>query len=92
MSRFIPALSSLPERGRHPRHLPRLAYLRLVLEQLRGVLAAAVWDHDWREHHTRLTELRDTAFTPIEWADALAQLSTADRAIIDELLREGFDA
>lgn len=75
-----------------PRHLPRLAYLHVVLEQLRGVLTAPVWDHDWRDHHSRLTDLRDTAFTPAEWADALVRLSMADRAVIDDLLRKGFDA
>lgn len=75
-----------------PRHVPRLAYLHLILEQLRGVLDPGVWDHDWREHYRRLTDLRDTAFTPTEWADALRRLSAADRAVIDDLLRRGFDA
>lgn len=75
-----------------PRHLPRLAYLHLALDRLRGVLTSAVWDHDWREHYVRLTDLRDTAFTPAEWADALIGLSAADREIIDQLLRRGFDA
>jgi hypothetical protein len=74
-----------------PRHVPRLAYLHVVLEQLRGVVDAAIWDHDWREHHARLTDLRDAAFTPTEWADALTALSTADRAVVDDLLRRGFD-
>jgi hypothetical protein len=74
-----------------PRHVPRLAYLHVVLEQLRGVVDAAIWDHDWREHYARLTDLRDAAFTPTEWADALTALSTADRAVIDDLLRRGFD-
>lgn len=74
------------------RHLPRLAYLHHALEALRAVLPAGIWDHDWREHHARLAHLKDSAFTPAEWTDALHGASLADRATIDALLRRGFDS
>ena len=75
-----------------PRHLPRLAYLHQALDALRAVLPAGTWDHDWREHHGRLAHLKDSAFTPAEWSDALRAVSGADRAVIDALLRRGFDS
>ena len=75
-----------------PRHLPRLAYLHQALDALRAVLPAGTWDHDWREHHARLAHLKDSAFTPAEWTDALHAVSGADRAVIDALLRRGFDS
>ena len=75
-----------------PRHLPRLAYLHRALDMLRAVLPAGIWGHDWREHHDRLAHLKDSAFTPAEWTDALHAASPADRATIDALLRGGFDA
>jgi hypothetical protein len=70
-----------------PRHLPRLAYLHQVLHGLRAVLPAAIWDHDWHEHHARLERLKDSGFTPTEWTDALGAVGAADRATIDALLR-----
>lgn len=75
-----------------PRHLPRLACLHQALDALRAVLPAGTWDHDWREHHARLAHLKDSAFTPTEWTDALQAVSPADRATIDALLRRGVDA
>ena len=75
-----------------PRHLPRLAYLHQALDALRAILPAGTWDHDWREHHGRLAHLKDSAFTPAEWTDALHAVSGADRAVIDALLRRGFDS
>jgi hypothetical protein len=75
-----------------PRHLPRLAYLHQALDALRAVLPAKIWDHDWREHHARLAHLKSSVFTPAEWTDALHAASSADRAIIDALLRRGFDS
>jgi hypothetical protein len=75
-----------------PRHLPRLAYLHQALDALRAVLPAGTWDHDWREHHARLAHLKDSAFTPAEWTDALHAVSGADRSVIDALLRRGFDS
>lgn len=75
-----------------PRHLPRLAYLHQALDGLRAVLTAAIWDHDWRDHHARLEHLKDSAFTPAEWTDALGAVSADERAIIDALLRRGFDS
>ena len=75
-----------------PRHLPRLACLHQALDALRAVLPAGTWDHDWREHYGRLAHLKDSAFTPAEWTDALHAVSGADRAVIDALLRRGFDS
>ena len=75
-----------------PRHLPGLAYLHQALDALRAVLPARTWDHDWREHHGRLAHLKDSAFTPAEWTDALHAVSGADRAVIEALLRRGFDS
>ncbi|WP_326612279.1 hypothetical protein OG949_25720 [Streptomyces scopuliridis] len=76
-----------------PRHLPRLAYLLHVLQELRAVLAEEVWDHDWREPYTRLRDLRKAPdFTDTEWNDALDTATARDREIIDQLLKKGFDA
>ncbi|TSE01602.1 hypothetical protein FOS14_03455 [Skermania sp. ID1734] len=70
-----------------PRHLPRLAYLHRAIDSLQDVLPAAVWDHDWREHHARLSALQEFSFTPTEWSDALGELDATDRTVIDALLR-----
>ncbi|WP_030775880.1 hypothetical protein [Streptomyces sp. NRRL F-2664] len=76
-----------------PKHLSRLAYLHQVLNGLRSVLPEDVWEHDWREHFARLTDLRSLPdFTAIEWSDALAAVTEQDREAIDQLLRKGFDA
>jgi hypothetical protein len=76
-----------------PRHLPRLAYLMQALDELRGVVPAAVWEQDWREHHARLLDLRSRPdFTDAEWRDALAVVSAQDKDAIDQLLRRGFDS
>ncbi|MEU6972886.1 hypothetical protein AB0A71_35260 [Kitasatospora aureofaciens] len=76
-----------------PRHLPRLAHLLHMLEELKAVLAAEVWDQDWREHYERLRDLRKAPdFTDTEWSDALNSISAKDREVIDQLLRKGFDA
>ncbi|WP_353366137.1 hypothetical protein [Mycobacterium sp.] len=74
-----------------PRHLPRLAYLHRSLAELRAALPAAVWDHDWREHFARLGALKDSAFTAAEWSDALASISTKDRAVIEALMHREYD-
>ncbi|MER6189616.1 hypothetical protein [Streptomyces cyaneofuscatus] len=76
-----------------PRHLPRLAYLLHVLEELKAVLAPEVWDQDWGEPYTRLRDLRKAPdFSDTEWNDALEEASEGDREVIDQLLRKGFDA
>ncbi|MFE9950969.1 hypothetical protein ACFYRJ_26075 [Streptomyces sp. NPDC005531] len=76
-----------------PRHLPRLAYLLHVLEELKAVLAPDVWDQDWRDPYTRLRDLRKAPdFTDTEWNDALDKASARDREVIDQLLKRGFDA
>ncbi|MFG3227605.1 hypothetical protein ACGF07_22875 [Kitasatospora sp. NPDC048194] len=75
-----------------PRHLPRLSYLLQMLEELKAVLAADVWDQDWREHFERLRDLRKAPdFTDTEWSDALNSVSAKDREVINQLLRKGFD-
>ncbi|MFG3019280.1 hypothetical protein ACGFZQ_12140 [Streptomyces sp. NPDC048254] len=76
-----------------PRHLPRLAYLLHVLEELRAVLSPEVWAQDWREPFARLRDLRKAPhFTDTEWNDALENASAHDRRVIDQLLKKGFDA
>ncbi|WP_094102356.1 hypothetical protein [Streptomyces phaeoluteigriseus] len=76
-----------------PRHLPRLAYLLHVLQELRAVLSPEVWDQDWREPFARLRHLRKAPdFTDTEWNDALEKASAHDRRVIDQLLKKGFDA
>jgi hypothetical protein len=73
------------------RHLPRLAYLRDALDELRAVVDAAVWDQDWREHFLRVSSLLDTHTTPAQRAAARAEAGEADRRLIDRLLRRGLD-
>jgi hypothetical protein len=71
------------------RHLPRLACLHRALDELRGVLPAGLWDHDWREHHARLQHIRQEWFTAAEWSDALRAVTAADRQTISDLLGGG---
>lgn len=73
------------------RHLPRLARLHQVLDALRGVVPAAVWDHEWREHFERLADLKATGVTAGEWTDALSAVTAGDRSAIDQLLHRRFD-
>ncbi|MFG2945813.1 hypothetical protein [Streptomyces adustus] len=76
-----------------PRHLPRLAYLHYVLEELKAVLDPAVWDQDWRDPYLRLSLLKAAPdFTDTEWNDALNDVTHAEKAVIDQLLRKGYDA
>ncbi|MFE7856343.1 hypothetical protein [Streptomyces sp. NPDC057403] len=76
-----------------PRHLPRLAYLYEVLGELNAVLDAAVWDQDWRDPYLRLSGLRAAPdFTDTEWNDALNEVTADEKAMIDQLLRKGYDA
>ncbi|MFD5147110.1 hypothetical protein [Streptomyces sp. NPDC058401] len=76
-----------------PRHLPRLAYLLHVLDELKAVLAPEVWDQDWRAPYMRLRDLRKAPdFTDTEWSDALEKASKREREVIDQLLKRGFDA
>ncbi|WP_158991291.1 hypothetical protein [Streptomyces griseus] len=75
-----------------PRHLPRLAYLYEVLGELKAVLDAAVWDQDWRAPYLRLSGLRAAPdFTDTEWKDALGDVTAEEKAMIDQLLRKGYD-
>jgi hypothetical protein len=70
-----------------PRHLPRLAYLLLALDDLRGVVPRDDWHRDWRAHYARLMDLRQRHdFTDQEWAQALAEVTSDDRNAIDMLL------
>ncbi|MBX7546921.1 hypothetical protein K1Y78_02580 [Streptomyces sp. tea 10] len=75
------------------RHLPRLAYLHDVLGELKAVLEPAVWDQDWRDPYLRLCGLKAAPdFTDTEWTDALNDVTETDKAMIDQLLRKGYDA
>lgn len=75
------------------RHLPRLAYLLQVLEELKAVLASEVWNQDWCEPYLRLWDLRQAPdFTEHEWNEALLDVSAQDREVIDQLVKKGFDA
>lgn len=73
------------------RHLPRLVHLREALDELRGVVDSAVWSQDWHEHHLRVSAVLDNHTTPEERSAARADLSDADRATIDKLLRRRLD-
>jgi hypothetical protein len=75
-----------------PRHLPRLGYLHQALEELRGVLPAEPWDHDWRDHYARLQHIRQEWFTATEWSDALTAVTDTDRRTINDLLHRRLDA
>lgn len=74
------------------RHLPRLACLHRALDELRGVLPAGLWDHDWREHYARLQHIRQEWFTATEWSDALRAVTATDRQTISDLLHGGLGA
>ncbi len=74
------------------RHLPRLACLHQALDELRGVLSAVLWDHDWREHYARLQHIRQEWFTAAEWSDALRAVTATDRQTISDLLHWGLGA
>ncbi|MFJ2721794.1 hypothetical protein [Streptomyces sp. NPDC087437] len=75
------------------RHLPRLAYLHAVLGELKAVLDPAAWDQDWRNPYLRLCGLRAAPdFTDTEWTDALNDVTDTEKAMIDQLLRKGYDA
>jgi hypothetical protein len=74
------------------RHLPRLAYLHQALEMLRATVEAAVWEQDWRVHFLRLTHLLDGHTTAAERSEAARRINDHDRALIDRLLRRGYDA
>ncbi|WP_143673834.1 hypothetical protein [Streptomyces sp. or20] len=76
-----------------PRHLPRLAYLLHVLDELKAVLAPEAWAQDWSAPYTRLRDLRQAPdFTDTEWSDALEKVTKLEREVIDQLLKRGFDA
>jgi hypothetical protein len=74
------------------RHLPCLAYLHQTLDDLRAVLTAAVWEHDWSEHFLRLDSIRTTRVTGPEWAAAAAATTPADRELIDRMLARRLEA
>lgn len=74
------------------RHLPRLVYLHRALNELRGTLERAVWDHDWREHFLRLHHLLAEHTTSAEQAAAILLIADTDRQLIDRLLHRGLDA
>ncbi|MBT1183929.1 hypothetical protein HET69_07845 [Streptomyces sp. CJ_13] len=73
-----------------PAHHPRLAHLHRALENLHSVVDPAVWDADWAEAHTRLADLRSRLGTAV-WDAALSDVTTQDRATIDQLLNGEYD-
>jgi len=62
------------------------------MDELRGVLTAVLWDHDWREHYARLQHIRQEWFTAAEWSDALRAVTATDRQTISDLLHRGLGA
>lgn len=74
----------------HPGHHARLAHLHQALTNLRSVLPANTWHRDWAQHHGRLEELKARLGEPL-WAQALSQLSDADRVLVDHLLQGVLD-
>ncbi|MFF0408029.1 hypothetical protein [[Kitasatospora] papulosa] len=73
-----------------PAHHARLAHLHQALGSLRGALEPAVWDADWAEAHARLSDLGQRLGDAV-WSAALAEVTAADRARIDQLLKGDFD-
>jgi hypothetical protein len=69
----------------HPGHHPRLAHLHEALASLRSVLPPAAWAADWRDAHDRLEDLKEQV-GHAGWAQAMAQVTDADRAIVGHLL------
>ncbi|MGP3913026.1 hypothetical protein [Nonomuraea sp. 10N515B] len=80
------------------RHLPRLAYLHHTLNDLRTVLDTEVWERDWREHFQRLDSLPIDEVTQkgrvprAQWDQARAQITDADRGLIDRMLTRKLEA
>ena len=69
----------------HPGHHPRLAHLHQALASLRSVLPPAAWAADWCDAHDRLEDLKERiGHGP--WAQAMAQVTDADRELISHLL------
>ena len=75
----------------HPGHHPRLAHLHEALASLRSVLPSAAWTADWRDAHDRLEDLKEQV-GHAGWAQAVARVTDADRAIVGHLLTGNLDA
>lgn len=73
------------------RHLPRQAYLRACLDELRSTLDPAVWELDWRSHYERLTSLLNNHSTAVEQKKELSTINDHDRTLVDDFLRRRFD-
>ncbi|PBO20209.1 hypothetical protein CLM83_01890 [Streptomyces albidoflavus] len=73
-----------------PAHHPRLAHLLRALDHLRGVVEPGIWEADWADAHTRLTDLRGRLGEPV-WQAALQAVTVTDRTTIDQLLQGDFD-
>lgn len=74
------------------RHLPRIVYLHRALQALRSAVDAATWTTDWAEHHDRVADLLNTYTTEPERATLHAQLTEADRDLIDRMLDRRLDS
>jgi hypothetical protein len=75
----------------HPGHHPRLAHLHEALASLRSVLPSAAWAADWRDAHDRLEDLKERIGRG-PWAQAMAQVTDADRELVSHLLTGNLDA
>ena len=84
-------MPGLPERAGPPRPPPRLAHLHEALASLRSVLPPAAWAADWRDARDRLEDLRQRIGDG-PWAQALAQVTGADRELVSHLLTGTLDA
>lgn len=71
-------------------HHPRLAYLHRSLASLRSVLGEEIWAPDWGNPFTRLEDLRRRLGDQV-WANALASVTSTDRATISSLLEGQYD-
>jgi hypothetical protein len=74
----------------HPGHHSRLGHLHHALTNLRSVMTAGAWEADWGESYARLEDLKHKLGQGI-WKQALADVTDADRRIIDHLLMGDLD-
>jgi hypothetical protein len=70
----------------HPGHHPRLALLHEQIDSLRSVLPGPRWRKRWHEHAQRLDDLAGKVGSSA-WTSARTRVTTADRTVIDLLLK-----
>ncbi|NUL03311.1 hypothetical protein HRW07_08665 [Streptomyces lunaelactis] len=74
----------------HPGHHPRLVHFHQAVTGLRSVLPSAAWAAEWGDAHARLEDLK-LKIGDGSWDRALAQVTDADRDLIDLLLTGSLD-